>query len=281
MDDDDDIPTAILTASTYHERKWAPVVLLGPVMPVLLAVVIVIFGRPILKERYEIVTSEDIVCGYPIDTFVLGAIITSHLLLAIFAWTFLGFETHFTIRGRRRRLLRPFSSLAVVGFVYTMVFLLSLGVWTLGTWAVAKDLEGQTCRTSNPVLYSFSMFLVITYWVGIFFGVVALVRITCGKKIISGAQAQVEKAKQYGQNKEEAEVARAEELLAIRKFNDLDEEGVGSINNDQFEDLVQELAMGLNSKKLKKALAKLDPNGEGRVERVDFIQWYKEVNKGG
>lgn len=44
----------------------------------------------------------------------------------------------------------------------------------------------------------------------------------------------------------------------------------------QVEELIKELGMGLSGKKLKKAMAELDPAGEGVVWRDDFISWYAE-----
>ncbi|CAM9248967.1 unnamed protein product [Discosporangium mesarthrocarpum] len=280
MEEEDDSPAAILSKSSQTERKWAPVILLGPVLPAIFAVVIIVVGRFILKVD-EIDISGDIICGYPIDSFVIAAIINSYLLLAIFAWTFLGFETHFTIRGRKWLFLRPFSSLATVGLLYLLVFAVSIGVWILGTWAVAMDVAGQGCRNNNPVLYSFSVCLVTIYWIGVFFGSVGVIRTTCAQRIVSSAQAQLEKAKQYGQDREAAELAKAEEQLVMRKFDDFDEKGEGFIDRDQFEKLVKDVAMNLSSKKLKKALSTLDPEGKGMVEREAFLIWYRESNPSG
>lgn len=68
----------------------------------------------------------DVYCGYPIDTFVVAAVVNSYLLLLVFAWSFLGFETTISIRGRKRRFLRPFSSLGWLAFIYFLLFLMSL-----------------------------------------------------------------------------------------------------------------------------------------------------------
>lgn len=80
-----------------------------------------------MKHQANVIDdSADIACGYPIDRFVEATIGISYVFLAVFTWSFLGFETHFTIRGRRRRLLRPFSSLAFVAFLYLLLFIVSL-----------------------------------------------------------------------------------------------------------------------------------------------------------
>lgn len=49
----------------------------------------------------------------------------------------------------------------------------------------------------------------------------------------------------------------------------------------QAERLIEELGVGLSSKKLKKAMAILDPGGDGVVTRTDFMSWYKEHGRHG
>ena len=46
------------------------------------------------------------------------------------------------------------------------------------------------------------------------------------------------------------------------------------------EELLKELGIGLSSKKLKKAMAQLDPGGEGIVWKDDFLTWYAENGHG-
>lgn len=67
--------------------------------------------------------------------------------------------------------------------------------WILGTWAVVKGMEGNVCPATNPVLYSFSLFLVVAYWLGFLFGAIALVGTLFGKQIKSKAQASLEKVR--------------------------------------------------------------------------------------
>lgn len=57
------------------------------------------------------------------------------------------------------------------------------------------DMIGNVCRDKNPLLYSFSLFLVGAYWVGMFFGSVALVGTLCGKEIKSRAHASMDKVR--------------------------------------------------------------------------------------
>eukprot|EP00752_Nemacystus_decipiens_P017773 g15935.t1 len=100
-----------------------------------------------------------------------------------------------------------------------------------------------------------------------------------GARIQSGAEATVEKGKKYAENREKEEVFEAEQQLVGRKFDARDEEGNGTIERQQIEELIEELGMGLSSKKLKKAMAQLDPGGEGVVWRDDFLTWYAEESQ--
>lgn len=54
-----------------------------------------------------------------------------------------------------------------------------------------------------------------------------------------------------------------------------------SPNAHKAEELIEELGMGLSSKKLKKAMAQLDPGGEGVVWKDEFLNWYAENGQGG
>eukprot|EP00903_Cladosiphon_okamuranus_P020992 g19284.t1 len=275
MDDELGSTAAALAESSATQRKWASFVLLGPLMPSLMAIVIIVIGGAIVKV--DVIDGDaDISCGYPIDRFLIGAIINSYLLLVVFAWSFLGFETNFSIGGRTRRFLRPFSSLSFVALLYMLLFVMSMIIWIFGTWAVAMDREGNKCSSTVPLLYSFCLALVVIYWIGFFFGVVGLIRVMFGSKIQSSAEATVEKGKQYAQNREKEKVLEAEQQLVGRKFDARDEEGNGSLDRQQVEELIEELGMGLSSKKLKKAMAQLDPGGEGVVWKDEFLSWYAE-----
>ncbi|CAN0150036.1 unnamed protein product [Pylaiella littoralis] len=280
MDDEVDSTAAALAASSATQRKWSSVVLLGPLMPSMMAMVIIVVGGAVVKADVIDEAAEPS-CGYPIDQFLTAAIVNSYLLLVVFAWSFLGFETHFSIRGRKRRFLRPFTSLSFVALLYSLLFILSAIIWIFGTWAVAKDIEGRICSSTVPLLYSFCLALVVIYWVGVLYGAVGLIRVLFGKKIKSGAQATVEKGKQFAQNRDREKVLEAEQQLVGRKFDARDEEGHGTIDRQQAEELIEELGLGLSSKKLKKAMAELDPGGEGVVWRDDFMAWYAENGQGG
>lgn len=49
----------------------------------------------------------------------------------------------------------------------------------------------------------------------------------------------------------------------------------------QAESLIDELGLGLSSKKLRKAMTALDPGGDGVVQKDDFLAWYAENAESG
>lgn len=55
MDDELESPEAALAASSATQRKWASVVLLGPLMPSLMATVIIVVGGAIVKASGSMV----------------------------------------------------------------------------------------------------------------------------------------------------------------------------------------------------------------------------------
>lgn len=67
--------------------------------------------------------------------------------------------------------------------------------WVFGTWAVIKDVEGGTCASTVPLLYSFCLVVVVIYWIGFVFGVIGLVQVIFGRKIRDSAQATLEKVR--------------------------------------------------------------------------------------
>lgn len=51
MDDEPESPAAALAASSATQRKWASFVLLGPLLPSVFAIMIIVVGGAIVKVR--------------------------------------------------------------------------------------------------------------------------------------------------------------------------------------------------------------------------------------
>lgn len=51
-------PAAILAVSSSTQRKWAPIVMLGPILPSMLAAVTIVLGEAIVKVRYSSSTDQ-------------------------------------------------------------------------------------------------------------------------------------------------------------------------------------------------------------------------------
>jgi hypothetical protein len=129
-----------LTPEDQLRSTWGPVLLLGPILPAFFAITIILVGSIILHGN-PIDDDALETCGYPLDDFLSAAIATSFLFLLVFSWSFLGFDASFTIKGRKWVFLRPFRSLKLLAVVYSLVWLMSLVVWSIGSWAVAQVLH--------------------------------------------------------------------------------------------------------------------------------------------
>jgi hypothetical protein len=126
-----------LQLSTEKALLYGPMILLGPILPAVLAVINVVIGSAVLHGNPIDRTALQF-CGAPLDRFVSASIAASYLFLIIFAWAFIGFEVTANIKGRRRILMRPFSSLPVLAVAYMVPLLMSIVVWIYGSWTVSQ-----------------------------------------------------------------------------------------------------------------------------------------------
>ncbi|CAM9389436.1 unnamed protein product [Ascophyllum nodosum] len=164
---------AALASCSATQRKWASFVLLGPLLPSIFAILLIVVGRAIVKGD-PIEADGHTACGQPLDIFIEAAIWVSYAFLAVFSWSFLGFKVTFSFWGWRRWLLRPFYGLVIVAVQYMFWFTVSLGIWIFGTWAVLEDTRTHDCASRVPYLYSLSVATVVIYWLGVFFALVTI-----------------------------------------------------------------------------------------------------------
>lgn len=67
---------AILAASSSTQLKWAPIVMLGPLLPTMLAVVTIVVGEFVVKVRHSLLSF--------LLRFILWAIFNRRLVLRCF-----------------------------------------------------------------------------------------------------------------------------------------------------------------------------------------------------
>ena len=64
-------------------------------------------------------------------------------------------------------------------------------------------------------------------------------------------------------------------MLVRRRFDRFDKDGSGSIDAGELSILCSSLGRDLDSEALREALAKLDANGNGKLERAEFQGWWE------
>jgi hypothetical protein len=153
-----------LKLSTEKALLYGPMILLGPILPAVLAVINVVIGSAVLHGNPIDKTALQF-CGAPLDRFVSASIAASYLFLIVFAWAFIGFEVTATIKGRRRILMRPFSSLPVLAIAYMIPLLMSIVVWIYGSWTVSqvRHVLAKDALLPGPALLCYRTDLLVQY----------------------------------------------------------------------------------------------------------------------
>jgi hypothetical protein len=148
---------------------WTTIVLFGPLVPTLFAMVIIIFGNFILlaEEDCNPTSLSTINQGC---TFLGGAVTSSYLLILIFMWVFMGTRFTITIAGKSFTIAKPFSRLRTVVACYSLTFALSLGVFGLGTQYIMSptsspdDDDEVVVEEAVHLVFAFSLVVVLIYW---------------------------------------------------------------------------------------------------------------------
>jgi hypothetical protein len=61
-----------------------------------------------------------------------------------------------------------------------------------------------------------------------------------------------------------------------KKFEALDADGSGTLDEDELKGLLAEIGLKLSRGQLRKAMARMDGDGSGEVDFAEFAQWYRE-----
>ena len=75
------------------------------------------------------------------------------------------------------------------------------------------------------------------------------------------------------------ESPRTKEARAL--FEEIDEDGGGTLDREEIRTLARRLGKKINNRKLDEAMAEMDADGSGEVEFEEFLHWWKEVGSKG
>lgn len=277
-----------IDAQTRHlnsdfARKWGPLLLLAPTLPAMQGILIVSIGSTILHANPIDTKRPGGYCGEDIDTFLSLTIANSYLLLLVYAWSFLGFEVELTIRGKRRTVLRPFGHLRSLAIAYFIPLLFSFIVFIYGTWVVGQASMSANCRNLNGLMLGFCTYLMITYWIGVVYSVLALFGKMGSKAVTQAGMKAAGKVKSLEMQIKAREEKEDDEIvvnMVKEKWIEFDRDDQGYIDSADLEMLLERVGLfTIKGRQLQKLAEQLDSEGEQQIHFKPFVEWFKKNMK--
>ena len=209
-----------------------------------------------------------------------GAVASAYLLILCFSWVFMGTSVTVNIRGKAKKILRPFSRLRSIVVCYVTIFVLSLGFFLIGTIWVATP-----GASSSPLLFWFSCFAIAFYWVMIIILGISIIQIkkngnqnknssSSGKDATKGAKylAKDEKSSK-------SDLLENSEEWFNQKFED-ESDGTGdTIESDKLGKLIASLGIVMTETEISAVTDLLDTEGTGDINRHDILMWFNKTGK--
>ncbi len=190
-----------------------------------------------------------------------------YFFLMVYAWVFIGDNVQLKIAtlGIDYKILAPFKSLKWLMGFYIVLFGMSFIVFIVGTVLLNLSIF---CVDTAPVLYKYSQFLVVTYWVGFAITLIYVVKLFAGSSIV----------KLLKETTRESTVSEVEEKLFRQKFNEFDAEGDNRISREDMPKLLGELGVYVPEAEQKSLLATFDPDKTGFVQYSVMSEWFRKLN---
>jgi hypothetical protein len=190
-----------------------------------------------------------------------------YLFLMVYSWAFLGDNIRLTIPslGIDSKILAPFKSLKWLAGFYGCIFFMSFIVWIVGTVLLNLSIF---CVKTAPVLYSYSRFLVVVYWLFFCVTLIFAIKMFFGNTI----------AKLVKEGTRESTLSEMEDQLFRQKFNELDLEAENKISRDDVPKLLSALGVFVPEAEQKALVETLDPEKTGQVEFRVMAEWFRKLN---
>jgi len=241
--------------------KWIGVLYVGPLIPCIFAIFIIITGQYLLNTWQG-------TCGYPLDTFISLFVVECYFLLIIFSWQYMGDWVKIKILGRERTIFQPFQSLLFLALVYVVFGVVSFIIGCVGLGLLKL---GVFCIQTSPQLYSYTLFLCAIYWLAFF-----VVLFYVGKKAFGDAISGVISAQLKAPS-----MSELEERIFRKKFNELDKNKSGMIANDDIPTLLSNLGVFVPDDELAGLIKTFDPSNTGSSKFDAVAAWFKKLNAAG
>ena len=254
---------------------WGPAVLLAPIVPVLFSLVVIVVGQFLVLAEPTCESGG----GEHGCFFMQGAVASAYLLILVFSWIFTGTTVHVYIRGKPKKILRPFTRLRSIVVCYFVIFLISFGIFLYGTVWVAT---AEDAFNSFPLLYGFSCFCIIFYWIMIIILTISLIQIKkAGQN--KGLRATVKtptggiRSSKDDKGSKNNLLENSEEWFS-QKFEDESDPG-DTIESDKLGRLISSLGITMSEGEISTITDQLDTEGTGDIGRHDIWIWFFKTGK--
>eukprot|EP00520_Triparma_pacifica_P004146 CAMPEP_0118647682 /NCGR_PEP_ID=MMETSP0785-20121206/8742_1 /TAXON_ID=91992 /ORGANISM="Bolidomonas pacifica, Strain CCMP 1866" /LENGTH=279 /DNA_ID=CAMNT_0006539803 /DNA_START=106 /DNA_END=942 /DNA_ORIENTATION=- len=261
------------SAAPTGTSPWMSAILLGPLVPTILALVTVVLGQftfladPVCSSK-DGSGSSNTGCQ-----FLSGAVAASYLEIIVFSWVFMGTTVTVTLPGGKSyRVLRPFSSLNVIVGLYGVIYLISLGVFGYGATFLA-DTAAQ--KESSAMLVNFSLILQAAYWFMSIIMAVALIMIKM--KTRKGGKRGEYKAEKTVRMKEKA-LEHGSEAWFKDKF-EIQSDGMEMMESTSMDKFFISVDMDVPEEDIERIVDQLDVEDTGDIQFGAVWRWYQDEGK--
>jgi hypothetical protein len=138
------------------------------------------------------------------------------------------------------------------------------------TWAVGAQLLALSifCAGTAPSLYNFTLYLVVTYWLGFFIIGCYLIKLKYGNFI-----------EQYVSSRAQGpSVEDMEERIFRKEFKKFDKKKLGTLPQELLSDFLVKVAVFIPEEELPSVLNELGVVGNEEIEFNKLLNWFKEYN---
>lgn len=294
-DDDDEEEESANVGLNYGEddefyKKWCGPMLLGPFLPAIFAMFVILAGQLVLNNW----TGS---CGYDLEcksflslshrsssfenhltnlcfnmmifiAFISAEISVCYLFLLVFSWVYLGDHIDLEIKALdlKVNVLAPFKSMKWIMYAYALLAFMSFIIGIYGAFIMSLAVF---CKTTAVMLYQFSMFLLITYWLGLFITIFYIVKLSYGNNIMALVKERIR----------EETMEEVEERMFRRQFDAFDFEREDKIKREDANKLLQALGVFVPDQEVEQLVNSFDPSKSGFIEFQPMFEWFRELNK--
>lgn len=199
--------------------------------------------------------------------FIMLALVVCYLFLIVYSWIYLGepIRLQISLLDINVVVVPVFSNLQLIMVVYIVLGIFSMVIWGIGSQLLSS---GVLCANTAPVLYAYSTFLVVTYWLGFTIVMIFTIKLFYGDFIAAIVKDQIRAPT----------MAELEDRIFRKSFAEFDVEKEGKISRDDAGKLLQKLGVYVPDNELPALMISFDPNDTGEVKFDVMYAWFKQLN---